>query len=121
VHDVEPIGPQPQERGVHAVGDAAGRPVRHAWNAVAHLGGEDHALAPACESAPQPLLGEAVAARGVDQRHARVQRSSDQAIDVGLAGLRSSDATGAESECAHGQARLSQRPQLHSNLQRPSE
>ena len=59
MHDVEPIGPQPQERGVHAVGDAAGRPVRHAWNAVAHLGGEDHALAPACERAPQPLLGRA--------------------------------------------------------------
>lgn len=84
VHDVDHIGAQALQGGVDAGRDHRAGPVGHALDAVADLGGQDE-----------------LAARGVDQRDAQVQRGVEQAPHLAFVARGIADLPRAEAEGRH--------------------
>src|SRR5207253_5366202 len=74
------------------------------------LGREHDPLAAPFQSAAEVFLGEAVAARGVDQRDAGVERGADQAVHVAIGVAHSARA---EADRAHREPGRAERPLLH--------
>ncbi len=98
VEDVDHVGAEAPERVVDAARDRLARPVGDAVHAVAPLRGERVLAPPVREVPPDPLLGEPVAARGVEERHAEIERRVQDPPRLVLRQIPAPHVPGAEAE-----------------------
>ncbi|MCY1243704.1 hypothetical protein D9M72_567300 [compost metagenome] len=111
--DVDHVGSQLPQGLVHAAGNRGSAPVLRAVDVVSHFRGQHHGVAPAGQPRADPLFGEPVAARCVDERDAQIHGSVEEAVRFPLTDVVIANMAGAESEGGHGQGRVSEVPLQH--------
>ena len=112
MRDVEDVRTETREGPVDATRDALRGPVRNSGDAVAELRREDEGGAAAGEVPPDPLLGEAVAGRGVDEGEAEVERAVEEPPGLGVVEGTVPDVARAEAEGRHGEPRRAEGTEL---------
>ena len=88
-------------------------PVGDAVDAIADLGRQHELCAAVGEVAADARFGQAVAARGVDQGDAQIERRVEQACDCRLVLLGIADLAGAEAEGGGGKAGAANQVVMH--------
>ena len=113
VDDVELLAAQARQCRVHARQDAGSRPIGHARDAVAHLGGQHELLPPVGEVAANALLRQSVAPGRIDEVHARVEHPVEHPPSLGLADAIVVEMHGAEAQGCDAEARPAEGPRFH--------
>ena len=90
-----------------------------AVGAVAALGREDDVAAAGREDAAEALLGEAVAAGGVEEGDARVDGGEDDALRLAVGDARVAEAAAAEAEAGDVKAGVAECSALHRSASLP--